>query len=187
MKDLGFNGGICLSHYNEPLYDLRLEEIINKIKKIGEFKEVFFHSNGDILTPERAKSLDGIVDRIVFAVYPGNKPEVEYRISSWFDKTSIQFTQGKHIVTHYSSLSSLNDCIKNSIDHICLEPRSRLLFNHKGEMLMCCDDVINNFKLGSFPDMPIEDLLQQRDEYGKILEQLGGRRKFAYCSICPRE
>jgi molybdenum cofactor biosynthesis enzyme MoaA len=68
---LGFTGGVCLSHYNEPLMDERIAEIAALAKSYGQFSEVFMNSNGDFLTEELAKDLDGHLDKIIVSLESG--------------------------------------------------------------------------------------------------------------------
>ena len=188
---LGFNGVVCLSHYNEPLYDDRLVELGREIKKMGEFGGIFFHSNGDLLTEEMAAELDGVFDEIDFTIYDSNLQDIHNKqawITSLFQETEIVFCDSKHSITHFSPTANVEELSNRNINRPCFEPLYRIIFNHKGELLFCCDEVFGNFDLGSYPDKPIEELWLG-EKYQSLMEAVskpGGRRKLPYCSTCPR-
>jgi len=188
---LGFTGGVCLSHYNEPLMDERIPEISSLVRSYPQFDTVYFHSNGDYLTEEMAKDLDGRLDRIVFSLYMAEPKKTERKnwIQSLFHKTKADvITQSDHIATHFSPSFNLKELIDKNKGKPCAEPRIRVIINHRRQYLLCCDDVIGNFDLGTFPETSISDFWFG-DKHMEIMENLkhsGGRSKYPYCSTCPR-
>lgn len=189
---IGFSGGVCLSHYNEPLLDERIVEIGRLVKSYGQFSRVFFNTNGDFITDELARELDGSVDRIIVSLYmkePIKSQRVKW-IESLFHKTEIYtITQSDHIATHFSpafDVKALSDT--NKYLSCKDEPQTRVIINHRRQYLLCCDDVIGNFGLGTFPETSIEDFWfgEKRMKIISDLENSGGRLKYAYCSTCPR-
>lgn len=187
-NEMGFDKRINLSHYNEPLLDPRLSEIGKEIKKFGRYTELTFHSNGDMVTEELAEELDGVFDFISFALY-GSKEREEERynyILPLFKQTRLLFVRNIHMVTHFSPDPTLEDRIQTHINNICMEPQFRLVFNHKGQMLFCCEDLVNHFNLGSFPEQSVKELWYNVQDKIDILKNPGGRKLLPYCSICPR-
>jgi hypothetical protein len=70
----------------------------------------------------------------------------------------------------------------------CSEPQIRVIINHRRQYLLCCDDVIGNFDLGTFPETSIKDFWFG-EYHMKILNDLketGGRLRHPYCATCPR-
>ncbi|MBU3918412.1 radical SAM protein [Patescibacteria group bacterium] len=56
LKELNFNGDICLSSYGEPLLDKRLAGFAKRVKaELGS--KIIIATNGDFLTIERFKEL----------------------------------------------------------------------------------------------------------------------------------
>lgn len=188
---LGFTGGVCLSHYNEPLMDERLSEIASMARAYPQFDTVYFHSNGDYLTEDMAKDLDGRLDRIVFSLYmdePKKSARKEW-IYSLFSKTKIDvITQSDHIATHFSPAFDIKALIEKNHMKPCSEPQMRVVINHRRQYLLCCDDVIGNFGLGTFPETSIEEYWFG-EYHMKIMNDLkntGGRLMHPYCATCPR-
>lgn len=189
-KHMGFKEYLGLSHFNEPLTDPRLVDII-KLARNYPFKQIFFHSNGDLLTEELAAQLDGLVDWIVFSVYAASpaKEKREEQIKSWFKYTDIRFTPGILGLTHHGPDDDMEGVIESVKNLHCFEPRLRFIINHKGDMEFCCDDLGGNFGLGSITeDTTIHDLWHNT-RFQRMMKQLGkpgGRIGLPYCESCPR-
>lgn len=196
--DMGYTGMVNLQHFNEPLQDPRIVKFCTYAHDKSVFEAVRFHSNGDLLTERRAKELDGHVDHIRFAFYDdiGGRPmdfsvqqERESLFRSWFQKTELSFTGGGHMITHYSPLPGLQEYINNARNKPCIsDVRDRLIIDHRGEMLLCCDDIEGLWDLGNAENMTLEELWWS-DKHVKIMEilsQPGGREEYDYCFNCPR-
>jgi len=189
--DLGFTGGVCLSHYNEPLMDRRLPEIAELVKSYGKFSPVFLNTNGDFINEERAEELDGKLDKIIVTLYM-DEPVKTYR-KNWI-KTLFKYTHPEiitmsdHIPTHFSPKFDVEALAEKHRNKPCSEPQMHVIINHRREYLLCCDDVIGNFDLGTFPETSIRDYWfgEKNMEIMNNLKNTGGRLKYSYCSTCPR-
>jgi organic radical activating enzyme len=187
---MNFPGEVCLSHYNEPLMDERLPEIAALVHSYGF--STFLNTNGDFITPELAKKLDGHLDKIIVSLYMGEP--VKSRRKKWietlFHQTEMVVnTMSDHIATHFSPIFDVKSLAEQHLDNPCTDPRLHCIINHRGQYLLCCDDVIGNFDLGKFPDIGIEDYWFG-EKHKTILENLisaGRRRLYDYCSTCPRQ
>ena len=151
--DLGYNGRVCLSHYNEPLMDHRILQIAEMAKSYNRF---FVHlcTNGDFPVEQLLTNLDKAT------------------------------TRTKHIKTHFATgIAKRIEAVKNKR---CVQ--KRLIINHKGEYLLCCEDMVGNFDLGKFPDINIKDYWfgKKHTEIINNFRKAGGRLKYSYCSQCPR-
>lgn len=187
-RELGFTGRVCLSHFNEPLLDERLPEIVALVRP---YFKTFFNTNGDFFTPELASKLDGLVDRIIVSLYMGEP--VRSKRAEWvlslFHYTQIDIaSDSTHATTHYSPNKDLQELIDKQIDSTCGQPRIHCIINHAGQFLLCCDDFVGNFEFGKFPEVSIEEYWYgyKHMEMTKLLSQAGGRKNYSYCSICPR-
>jgi hypothetical protein len=191
VAEMGFTGGVCLSHYNEPLMDERIPEIASIVKSYGVFSPIFMNTNGDFLTEELAQSLDGVLDRIIVSLYMPKPKRLERAlwINALFHKTDAQpLTESDHIATHFSPAFDVKALAEKHIDNPCGEPQVRVVINNQRQFLLCCDDVIGNFGLGTFPETSIKDYWFG-EKHQKIVKDLmvsGGRRKHPYCATCPR-
>lgn len=188
--DLGFRGPLCLQHYNEPLQDPRIIKL-GQFAKTLPFSQVFICSNADLMSEEMIKVLDGVFDSIQIALYAQNEDQQskrEHKLRAQFKKTQLHFTKGIHIPTHFSPDFDVKKLASAHRNRPCSEPYQRMILNHKGQMLLCCDDVVGNFELGSFPDKSLEELWfgEYHQEILLRLQEQGGRKAFDYCQTCPR-
>jgi hypothetical protein len=189
--ELGFTGSVILNHYNEPLMDDRLVDIIKMVRAYPQWKSVWFHSNGDYLTENLAAELDGTLDRIVFTLYMPEpmKSERARWIRSLFPNTYLDInTYSEHIVTHFSPRPELQEMIDRHKYNPCTEVDRRIAINHRGDYLLCCDDMVGHFDLGSFPEISIKDYWfgKKHTDIAMNLHFPGGRLNYPHCSSCPR-
>ena len=191
--ELGFRGGVCLSHYNEPTMDERLADIADMVKSYNWFSSIHINTNGDFMTEELAARLDGVLDRVIMSLYM--KDPVKSERAKWvrtlFHKTALDLNEqgiDLHIPTHFSPNFPVKELAEKYIDNDCKEPAMRVIINHRQQYILCCEDVIGNFGLPTFPEMGIGDYWfnSRRTEIQNILSESGGRRKLSYCASCPR-
>jgi len=189
VMQLGFTGSLCLSHYNEPTLDDRLYYIA-KIARQRSFDYVWCVSNGDLMTEELAEKLDGNLDAISFSMYM-DEPIKTMRgkwLESLFKKTQVTIlSHSEHIATHFSPKFDVKSLAKANKNNPCIDT-SHCIINHKGQYLLCCDDVVGNFDLGTIYDKSIADYWFGHDHQTivKMLSIPGGRLGYPYCSTCPR-
>jgi radical SAM protein with 4Fe4S-binding SPASM domain len=66
--------------------------------------------------------------------------------------------------------------------------RDRMIIDYSGRMRLCCEDIAEEWGLGSIYDFSLYELWNS-ERHLEILDNLsrpGGRLKYDYCSICPR-
>lgn len=194
---MGYGGRINLQFFNEPLMDRRLPYFARYARGKG-FGIVRGFSNADILTEKRAAELDGLLDEIDIALYApgaGGEPLIEGRaerealIRSWFSRTHVIFTGGDHVVTHFSPRPDLAARIEQARPMPCIyDAQERLIVDHNGRMLMCCDDIADEFDLGNLTESTLSDLWFSPRHVALVqaLATAGGRQVHPYCWSCPR-
>jgi len=191
---MGFKGEVCLSHYNEPLMDERLPELGRMVKKKG-FRHLFIGTNADFLTKELAADLDGTFDVLGIALYHMTPEKFKTR-SDWlmtlFKKTKITIgnvdQDNKQMITHYSSIvPDANLLAKRYSNNPCFHPLKRMIVNHRGDMLLCCDDLTGHFDLGNVFDSSVDELWHsdRHQQFVNELQKAGGRTH-PHCLTCPR-
>lgn len=180
--------------FNEPLMDERLPEFAHDAKDRGFY--VYTTTNGDFLTRELARKLDGVLDHIDISIYSlENHPDrvklLEKHYESFFYETKVQFSWGGtkgHTITHYSPDEILSEAITKHIDWRCFTPQSRLIITYSGEMAFCCEDIALYWRLGNVADKTLKELWYN-PRHQKLLESLnitGNRHLYRYCELCPR-
>lgn len=180
-----FRHSIIVSHYNEPLLDPRIVEIARLAKSYDMFS-VRLVTNGDRLTPQLAGQLDGVLDEITISLYlrrGARRQQKKKELSSLFSKTKPHITNGVHGMVHFHPEGN----VAAVVDQPC-HRTTRLIINHRGQYLLCCDDMIGHFSLGVFPQVALEEYWngQKRAEIVNTLSHPGGRKEFPYCRTCPR-
>jgi radical SAM protein with 4Fe4S-binding SPASM domain len=186
---LGFAGLVCLQHYNEPLLDERLAELGRQAKSDG-FSYVFTCTNGDFVNESKAAELDGCFDEILVALYMGEpaKSRREAWLRSSFHRTRVTFTGGEFLPAHFSPLHDVSRLAAQHRGLACREPPRRMIINHRGDMLFCCEDVIGHFELGNIRTHSLEELWfgERHQSLVRALQEPGGRSAHPHCLSCPR-
>lgn len=186
---MGFRGGVCLSFYNEPTMDERLPQIAHKVRAYPQLSTVHMNSNADFITPELAAELDGALDFIIVTLYMGEpiKSERAAWLPTLFEKTKLRITDRPHEPTHFTPAYNLEKLITIAQKLSCDQPTIRLTINHRREYMLCCDDLIGNFQLGTYPEIGIEEYWNGRHaSIADVLAVPGGRAFHHYCMSCPR-
>lgn len=189
VKDMGFAGGVRLSHYNEPLMDERLPDIAALVQSYGY--GVYMNTNGDFMNEDLAQRLDGVFTEIIVSYYmdePTKSKRAEW-VRSLFKKTRIEsIIQADHIATHFSPSFDVARLAEQHKGNPCVEPQIRVIINHRRQYLLCCDDVVGNFNLGTFPETSIQDYWfgKKHTMLADKLKENGGRGIHKYCLSCPR-
>jgi MoaA/NifB/PqqE/SkfB family radical SAM enzyme len=187
LGEIAYDGNIYLNHYNEPLLDPRLPQIAKLARQMVPNAALCLHTNGDLMTAEMAGKLDGVLHWLVFSAYDDkDRDEREARMARLFDVTPVDMTHGVHMMTHF--YPGAEERAAEFLHHACIEPMRRLILNHRGQMLLCCSDVVGRFDLGTFPERSLVELWNSPKHIEIILNlsELGGREKYEYCRACPR-
>lgn len=186
---MGFKGEVCLSHYNEPLMDKRIVEFVRLTREAG-FSYIFMGSNADYLTEELAEQLDGLIDNIGFSFYMDDpiRSQRQKWVGGLFKKTKVSLGNGEHMVTHFSPMGDVVQLGRSNKEKPCNLPQKRMIINHKGDMLLCCDDLVGNYDLGNIRDNSLEELWysEKHQDYVLKLMHAGGRNIHPHCLSCPR-
>lgn len=188
VREMGFEGGIRLSHYNEPTMDERLPDLARLVQSYGY--KAYINTDGDFITPELAEKLDGAFEEIIVTLYmkEPKKSERAMWIPTLFKETKIQIiTMSDHIPSHFSPKFDVAGMARAYVENPCIEPAMRCIINHRGQFTLCCEDVVGNFDLGKFPETSIKDYwFGKHAEIEMKLRQPGGRHWHSYCEACPK-
>ncbi len=191
-KEMGFKGSVGLQHYNEPLLDERLPDLLAYVRRILPESKTSFCSNADLITPELAKRLDPVINgRILVALYMPRPAQIEREqyLKSLFPTTTLHFTKGAHTITHFSPHSEqLEKKIATFINTPCTRYNRMFIISFTGEVLHCCDDYAGHFGLGNVNEKSLREIWysEKHQKLVETLSQRGGRKQYPYCSICPR-
>ena len=179
-EDLGFQGIVDFTGFDEPLADPRLPEFIKEANKLGFFTWV--NTNGDYLDEDLASEIQNL-DYIVISKF--DDEEKEY-FRNLLPNTEVVFYSEEHVTTHYSPNPDLKKLIKERVQQPCLD-HSRLIIDCNGKMALCPEDIGQVFSLGNIWDSTLRELWFSKKHQNIVntLKQAGRRLKYEYCKICP--
>ena len=190
-NDLGFEGTVCLQHYNEPLLDERLPELASYIRE--NLKGCYYLgacTNMDLINEPLAKKLDGLFHQFDVALYMDEEKQAkrEKYINSLFKKTKIHYTKGVHYYSHYSPWQDLGQAIKDASNKPCTYYNHQFIIACDGTVLQCCDDYTGHFDLGNVKEKSLAEVWfgKKKRELDSTLSEEGGRLNYEFCSICPK-
>ena len=210
--EMGFTGNVNLQHFNEPLLDERLAELASYVKNKPTIEEVHICTNMDLITEATAKGLDGVIDEFTVSLYMSREKQLEREpwIQSLFEKSRLFFKGPDHVITHYSpsdfvsttvtkdlydysggrktDATNLGEVIQEVSERRCVNYTHMLIIAYDGTILHCCDDYVGHFGLGNVNSMSLKDIWES-ETHRRLVEDLshaGGRKKYSYCSNCPR-
>jgi radical SAM protein with 4Fe4S-binding SPASM domain len=202
VREMGC-GAVGLQHYNEPLEDKRLPHIAAMAKGLG-FASITLATNGDYMTPELAAELDDKFTQLDIAIYPtsqypykqldgsGQGPTDATERESWlrslFRQTKLNITRTLHCASHFSPLHPVEELAAQFAHLPCYEPIVRMIVNHRGDMLLCCQDVTGNFELGNVHEASVAELWNsdRHRAFVQALDKDGGRAVHPHCLACPQ-
>jgi radical SAM protein with 4Fe4S-binding SPASM domain len=194
---------VGLQHYNEPLEDKRLPHIAVLARSLG-FTRIWAATNADLMTPQLAAELDGKFDGLDIALYPSSQypykklsgpwvgPEDREQRGAWlrtlFRRTQLNIMHMTHVASHFSPTHPVTELAAQYASQPCHEPTVRAIINHRGDMLMCCQDVVGHFDLGSVHDTSLDKLWQsdRHRAFVRALSKNGGRSSHPHCLSCPQ-
>jgi sulfatase maturation enzyme AslB (radical SAM superfamily) len=171
--------------YNEPLLDPRLIEILQMVRSYrlpnGEPRFLTaLVTNGELLTPELARDLDPLLDNAAISLYiRGRARRRRRRKCRELLPTTRSGFKGSHVLTHYGP--------DKTLPRVPCTLGRRMLINHKGQFLLCCEDMLGLFAFGSFPEMSLAQFWEssQRNEIVQDVCVNKDRSKYLYCQDCP--
>ena len=180
--EMGHRRTICFNFYNEPMLDKRLPDFGRYAMKLG-FSRVMFASNGDYLDEAMAQRLDGCFHFFNISPYDDNSPERLKVIQGWLKETGVRFTNGLHFQVH--CFSGDDPYLKELADRRCHNAARNAVINHRGDFLICCQELVPHFDLGNIYDTPLKELWTAKLPLNRTLLRQG-RRGYPYCATCYR-
>lgn len=183
LKQINYNKTIIFSGMGEPLLHKDLEKHIQKIIKGLSLKEVIVITNGDYLTPERAKSLkDAGVTGLRISMYD---EDLTSYFSKFLDGFDIVY---KHMYKKYDGLVNRVEIYESpqdlSVQQPCYYPFYHLVINYDGKVYLCVNDWNYTISYGSIIEKSIEQVWNSpiAQQYRNDLIQ--GKRSCYPCKGC---
>jgi len=187
LAEIGYTSGFGLHHFNEPLLDNRLPQIIRLVKAILPQSEVYIHTNGDCLTLDKWHELrsaglgqaqvnqyDGCVSQPIADLHAALSEEEKQRFKlRVFGRRNIGNRAG--LIHTRRTLPIKGRCKR--IWQACI--------NYEGSLVLCCNDYNGVVNVGNVADDSIVNIFNHPRlvHYRKTLET-GNREGLELCDRC---
>jgi len=182
-RDMGWTGPVHFSHYSEPLLDPRFISFVNSAVRYGLKPELY--TNGNHLSVDIIKKIDGIVDYIVISF---RTPGTQDYWQSKFKKSKVNTCESYHVLIWNPNKPLLERAINDAKGKPCVGPLfSAFRINYDGQMSMCYADFNNEFKLLNAKDHSLEEMWFGDEHVNAVKEmsRLGARDGRKLCRECP--
>jgi len=182
LKELNFNGDICLSSYGEPLLDKRLAGFAKRIKAdLGS--KIIINTNGDFLTVNRFRELVSAGIDIIIVSQHDKEPSAA--IKNLFSQ--VNSAELNHLVfqkiNEDSPLSNRGGSVEAKNLKLFDCPIQNIYIRADGNVRFCCSDYYNEVKLGNVNQSKLIDIWNS-PFYRKIRNNL--KRGIFNLEICKR-
>ena len=188
--ELGFHGRLWMQYYSEPLLDERLPDLARYARQKLSKTRITITTNADLMTPEIAKELNGVLDELQISLYmsPKRQKERKVQLRKWLPKPRLVFTPGTHFLARKVNSPGMEDAIASVIDTPCTRENDYMAIAYNGDVCHCCFDPNAEFGLGNVNDSSLRELWysQTNRQIMATLSKKGGRRNYDPCQQCPR-
>ena len=160
LADIGWVGEIQPHSYGEPLLDERLPLLCKYIKEKLPGSIIAIFSNGELLNVKNYKNLiNNGVDRFVVTQHLKNESQGTLDVLTYreeYGKNNVDFEYKK--LKHINSRGGLIDVNHGELRQECNYPDHHIGISYDGEIMICCNDYLNEVKVGNVSDEKIIDI-----------------------------
>ena len=163
LADLNWVGEIQPHSYGEPLLDGRLPSFCSYIIQKLPLAKIAIFSNGELLNIDWYKKLVSVgVNRFNVTQHlkdqsKGTLDVIKYREKHGYDNVEFAYTRLKHI----NSRGGLVDVDEGELRQECNYPDHNFGISFDGQILICCNDYLNEAKVGNVKDEKLIDIWQK--------------------------
>lgn len=186
LSSWNFAGRISPHFYGEPLLDKRLPGLIQYTRMRLPVAHICILTNGDYLDELVFwRYLEAGVDSFLITLHSRALNEgLQKLLNSGNDKVK------RHLQTRYPEDILLTNraglvSLPNSRPlRRCYSPQNKLTINHKGEVVLCCNDFFGKFVMGNLSEGSIKDIWN-REKYKNVRRDTkAGIFNLAICKTC---
>ena len=171
LKQLRWVGEIQPHSYGEPLLDKRLPELCKYTKDNLPDCKISIISNGELMTINHyLKLIESGVDRFKITQHLEKEPKGVLSVLDYREKngdSGVEFTFAR--LKHINNRGGLVDVKGGKNRQQCNWPDYHLGISFDGQVLFCCNDYLNEVKIGNVKDDKIIDLWNT--EYYKTIRK----------------
>lgn len=194
LRELDYDGDICLFSNNESLLDKRIEDFSAKAKQSVPKANIVFSTNGTLLTPERYRALIDNTDLFYvnnycddFQLTPLSKEIMALAQSrdEWWRKTHIVIRYRREIMSSRGGQApNKSDLPPPALKTGCTYPAEQMIVRPDGKLSLCCNDALGKYTLG---DLSVQSLTEAwwGEKYENLRSKLlSSRSGFELCHNC---
>jgi len=163
LADLNWVGEIQPHSYGEPLLDGRLPSFCSYIIQKIPLAKIAIFTNGELLNIDWYKKLVSVgVNRFNVTQHlkdqsKGTLDVIKYREKHGYGNVEFVYTRLKHI----NSRGGLVDVDEGELRQECNYPDHHVGISFDGQILICCNDYLNEAKVGNVKDEKLIDIWQK--------------------------
>jgi 8-amino-3,8-dideoxy-alpha-D-manno-octulosonate transaminase len=191
LAELGFAGRFSPHFYGEPLLDPRLEALLAYARERLPRASLVVYTNGDALTPERARSLLAAgVDRFVVtfedpqasrafarthAALPRRVRWRRFLVRHWDEGVTHRYNRGGTMIGVGSGSRPAR---------ACQAPAVALVVDAWGKVKLCANDYAGRHDLGDLSTTPLRAIWEDPEVVRTRRELLAGIFRRRICQVC---
>ena len=163
LADLNWVGEIDPHSYGEPLLDGRLPSFCSYIRQKIPLAKIGIYTNGELLNIDWYKKLVSAgVNKFRVTQHLDNESKgtldvIRYRENHGYDNVEFTYTRLKYI----NSRGGLVDVDEGELRQECNYPDHHVGISFDGQILICCNDYLNEAKVGNVKDEKLIDIWQK--------------------------
>jgi len=198
-EKLGFAGLVSFHHFSEPFLDQRLLDMAHLARKLG--MRPYEHTNGDVLKrdEELCTAAREVFEYIVVGLYDHATPEQRHEAETFWrnrlgDKARFSVVDNVYPRSHFTDKNldgfqarcGTRPAVKTYANSRCTAPVLRCMVHYTGNIALCCEDLKEEFGLGSAFDKELKELWYS-SRHVEVIKDLraGLRHKYELCRKCP--
>ena len=193
LKELKYDGRVCLFSNNEPLMDKRIYSFAEFAKKELPNCHFSFFTNGILLNLTKFNKLIENCDTFCIDIYydkvieisPNIKPIIDVcrKNSDLQKKVKITFVD-KNAIRNNRGGQSKNRFNIYKLQCSCLLPFKQVIIRPDGKLSLCCNDALGNYTLGDVSKEKLLDIWHNKayNEIRNLLQK--GRSEIKMCEFC---
>lgn len=158
LCEMNYDGRVALMLSNEPLLDIRLEDMITYAKSKSQRLFLDITTNGKLLTVELVDSLFKLgLDNININDYRGDRdkyPEkwsayLEPIYAAYWNNPKVSFKRRRLNETLPNYAGNIPQIFNKEDFGFCNYPFRKLTIAYNGDILLCCDDFMYDTNFGN--------------------------------------
>lgn len=185
LSKINFNGKLHPHLYGEPLLDFRLIELLTYAQKKLPLAKIEIFSNGDFLTLELYKILEGLkIDRIKITNHSNKTQKNIEEIINYRNANNCSITFDYISLNTFYNRGGLTEPAHKKKITYCLLPTRYLTIDYDGNVILCCNDYFSSVKFGNLNKQSLTEICNDR-YYAKTRKDIRkGVFKHGICKNC---